>query len=69
MIIFEKDFEEEACVAFGTAWEAQEEAWEKAWDEWAAREASAQEYYDSLSEEEFETLLEEGNRLWAIEKA
>ena len=30
-----------------------------------AREAAAQAYYDSLSEEELQTLLEEGNRLWA----
>ena len=39
--------------------------WEIEQANWAAREAAAQEYYDSLSEEEFETLLEEGNRLWA----
>ena len=54
MIIFEKDFEEEA--------------WEKAWDEWVAREAAAQAFYDSLSDEEFEALLEEGNLLWALSK-
>ena len=54
MIIFEKDFEEET--------------WENAWDEWAAREAAAQAYYDALSDEEFEASLEEGNRLWALVK-
>ena len=68
MTLFEESFEKEACVAFGAAWEAQEEAWEAAWDEWTAREAAAQEYYDSLSDEEFEALLEEGNRLWALSK-
>lgn len=49
MIIFEKE-----CAA-----------WEAEWDEWAAREAAAQAFYDSLSDEEFEALLKEGDRLWA----
>ena len=44
------------------SWEAEQAAQ-------MAREAAAQAYYDSLSDEEFETLLEEGNRLWALVKA
>ena len=31
-------------------------------------EQAAQTFYDSLSDEEFEALLEEGNRLWALSK-
>ena len=42
--------------------------WEIEQANWAAREAAAQAYYDSLSDEEFEALLEEGNRLWALVK-
>ena len=39
--------------------------WEIEQAEQMAREAAAQAYYDSLSDEEFEASLEEGNRLWA----
>ena len=34
----------------------------------ASIEQAAQAFYDSLSDEEFEALLEEGNRLWALSK-
>ena len=34
----------------------------------ASIEQAAQTFYDSLSDEEFEALLEEGNRLWALSK-
>ena len=47
--------------AYDAYWEAEQAAQ-------AAREAAAQAYYDSLSDEEFEALLEEGNRLWALSK-
>ena len=43
-------------------------SWEAEMAEQMARDAAAQAYYDSLSDEEFEALLEEGNRLWALEK-
>ena len=55
----------EEGIEFDAFWEAEQAAQEAAWVEQMARDAAAQEYYDSLSEEEFETLLEEGNRLWA----
>ena len=39
--------------------------WETELAEQMAREAAAQAFIDSLTDEEFEALLEEGNRLWA----
>ena len=42
--------------------------WEIEQAEQQAREAAAQAFYDSLSDEEFEALLEEGNLLWALSK-
>ena len=65
MTLFEESFEKEAVDWEAEAWEAEQAALEAAWDEQAAREAAAQAFYDSLSDEEFEALLEEGNRLWA----
>ena len=43
-------------------------SWEAEMAEQMAREAAAQAFIDSLSDEELEALLEEGNRLWALEK-
>lgn len=58
----------EEGIEFDAYWEAEQAAQEAAWAEQAAREAAAQAFYDSLSDEEFEALLEEGNRLWALSK-